>query len=119
MKRANTLTVMNSRNSGSAPLSAGDGLPVLTMADHRSHSNLKMKEVKCMTFMQYRAKMLLLSTQQAELLCELMDVEGIKKEPEQVRKNVGTILALLTETEAFLDSIIGNVCSSSPDSISD
>ncbi len=72
-----------------------------------------------MTIMQYRAKMLLLSTQQAELLCELMDVEGIKKEPEQVRKNVTTILSLLTETEAFLESISGNICPSSTDSISD
>lgn len=72
-----------------------------------------------MTIMQYRAKMLLLSTQQAELLCELMNLEGIKKEPEQVRKNVTTILSLLTETEAFLESIIGNVCSSSNDSIAD
>ena len=72
-----------------------------------------------MTIMQYRAKMLLLSTQQAELLCELMDVDDIKKEPEQVRKNVATILALLTETEAFLESIIDSVCPSSTDSISD
>lgn len=72
-----------------------------------------------MTMMQYRAKMLLLSTQQAELLCELMNLEGIKKEPEQVRKNVGTILALLTETEAFLDNYLKNTCSSSTDSISD
>lgn len=72
-----------------------------------------------MTIMQYRAKMLLLATQQAELLCELMDLEGIKKEPEQVRKNVGTILALLTETEAFLESLQTSGRSSSEKSISD
>lgn len=68
-----------------------------------------------MTFEQYRAKMLLLSTQQAELLCELTALEDIKIEPEQVRKNVTTILALLTETEEFLRYI----CSSSENSISE
>lgn len=72
-----------------------------------------------MTFEQYRAKMLLLSTQQAELLCELTALEDIKIEPEQVRKNVTTILSLLTETEAFIESISENVCSSSENSISE
>lgn len=72
-----------------------------------------------MTIMQYRAKMLLLSTQQAELLCELTALEDIKIEPEQVRRNVTTILSLLTETEAFLETISGNVCSSSENSISE
>lgn len=72
-----------------------------------------------MTIMQYRAKMLLLSTQQAELLCELTALEDIKIEPEQVRRNVATILSLLTETEAFLETISGNVCSSSDNSISE
>lgn len=72
-----------------------------------------------MTIMQYRAKMLLLSTQQAELLCELTALEGIKIEPEQVRRNVATILSLLTETEAFLETISGNIRSSSENSISE
>lgn len=72
-----------------------------------------------MTIMQYRAKMLLLSTQQAELLCELTALEDIKIEPEQVRRNVATILSLLTETKAFLETISGNVCSSSDNSISE
>ena len=72
-----------------------------------------------MTIMQYRAKMLLLSTQQAELLCELTTLEGIKIEPEQVRRNVATILSLLTETEAFLETISENICSSSENSISE
>ena len=72
-----------------------------------------------MTIMQYRAKMLLLSTQQAELLCELTVLEGIKIEPEQVRRNVATILSLLTETEAFLETISGNIRSSSDNSISE
>ena len=72
-----------------------------------------------MTIMQYRAKMLLLSTQQAELLCELTALEGIKIEPEQVRRNVATILSLLTETETFLETISGNIRSSSDNSISE
>ena len=72
-----------------------------------------------MTIMQYRAKMLLLSTQQAELLCELTALEGIKIEPEQVRRTVTTILSLLTETEAFLETISGNIRSSSDNSISE
>lgn len=72
-----------------------------------------------MTIMQYRAKMLLLSTQQAELLCELATLEGIKIEPEQVRRNVTTILSLLTETEAFLETISGNIRSSSDNSITE
>lgn len=78
-----------------------------------------MKEVINMTIMQYRAKMLLLSTQQAELLCELTALEDIKIEPEQVRRNVTTILSLLTETEAFLESFSRNVCSSSGNSITE
>lgn len=72
-----------------------------------------------MTIMQYRAKMLLLSTQQAELLCELTALEGIKIEPEQVRRNVTAILSLLTETEDFLETISGNIRSSSDNSISE
>ena len=72
-----------------------------------------------MTIMQYRAKMLLLSTQQAELLCELTTLEGIKIEPEQVRRNVTTILSLLTETESFLETISGNIRSSSDNSITE
>ena len=72
-----------------------------------------------MTFEQYRAKMLLLSIQQAELLCELTALEDIKIEPEQVRKNVATILALLTEIESFLETFSRNICSSSVNSIAE
>lgn len=36
-------TLKNSRNSGQAPLSAGNGLPALTMADQESEMN-KMNE---------------------------------------------------------------------------
>lgn len=72
-----------------------------------------------MTLTQYKAKMLVLSTQQAELLCELTALEEIKIEPEQVRKNVTAILSLMTETEDFIKSLFQNACSSSEESISD
>lgn len=58
-----------------------------------------------MTMLDFRAEMLRLTTQQAQLLCELTALEDIKIEPEQVRKNVATILALLTETEDFLEEL--------------
>lgn len=37
------MDIKNSRNSGQVPLSAGDGLPALTMADQESEMN-KMSE---------------------------------------------------------------------------
>lgn len=58
-----------------------------------------------MTMLEFRAEMLRLTTQQAQLLCELTALEDIKIEPEQVRKNVTTILSLLTETEDFLEEL--------------
>ena len=58
-----------------------------------------------MTMLEFRAEMLRLTTQQAQLLCELTALEDIKIEPEQVRKNVATILSLLTETEDFLEEL--------------
>ena len=64
-----------------------------------------MKEVISMTFEQYRAKMLLLSTQQAELLCELTALEDIKIEPEQARKNASTVLSIILETAEFLKTV--------------
>ena len=58
-----------------------------------------------MTMLEFRAEMLRLTTRQAQLLCELTALEDIKIEPEQVRKNVTTILSLLTETEDFLEEL--------------
>lgn len=72
-----------------------------------------------MTISQFKTEMLVLILQQAELLCEMTALEDIKIEPEQVRKNVASILALLTETEEFLKNLPTNVCSSSDKSISE
>lgn len=59
-----------------------------------------------MTEQQFRAEMLGYACGAGKALMELtVNPEGIKIEPEQVRKNVATILVLLTETEDFLASI--------------
>ena len=50
--------------------------------------------------------MLLSALSAGKALCEYVCDEGIEKEPEQVRRNVATILTLLTETEEFLKSIL-------------
>lgn len=52
----------------------------------------------------------------AKALCEISQAaeeNGIKLEPEQVRKNVAAILVLLTETEDFLKEFDTNNCSDS------
>ncbi len=72
-----------------------------------------------MTIKQFKTEILVLAIEQAELLCEMMTLEDIKIEPEQARKNVASILALLTETEDFLESLSENICSSSDNSISE
>ncbi len=46
-------------------------------------------------------------------LCESMSLEDTKIEPEQVRKNVQTILVILTETEDFLKDFTQNKSSNS------
>ncbi len=69
--------------------------------------------------LEFRAEMLRLTTQQAQLLCELTALEDIKIEPEQVRKNVTTILALLTETEDFLEELGKHTRPDSVNSIAD
>lgn len=59
-----------------------------------------------MTDQQFRAEMLGYACGAGKALAELtVNPEGIKIEPEQVRKNVATILVLLTETEDFLASL--------------
>ena len=59
-----------------------------------------------MTTMEFRAQMLLHSVRAAQTLCEGTAPEDKKIEPEQVRKNVATILSLLTETEEFLNGYL-------------
>ncbi len=66
-----------------------------------------------MTMAQFRTKMLACALGAAKTLCEGMVPEDAKLEPEQVRKNVSTILVLLTETEDFLKSLKANECSNS------
>ena len=66
-----------------------------------------------MTIEKFRADMLGYACGAGKALCELtVNPEGIKLESEQVRKNVATILVLLTETLDFLNDI-SNDCSDS------
>ncbi len=67
-----------------------------------------------MTEEQFRAEMLGHACGAGKALCEItVNPQGIKIEPEQVRKNVATILVLLTETEDFLKDFDTNNCSDS------
>ncbi len=99
---ASTLT--NSRNGAFAP-SVGDGLPTPMMADPKGSD--------IMTFTQFRAQMLGYALGMGKALCESMSLEDTKIEPEQVRKNVQTILVILTETEDFLKDFTQNKSSNS------
>ncbi len=72
-----------------------------------------------MTIIEYRRRMLLLTIAQAKLLSEMSTVEDIKIEPEQLRKNIGTILSILIEVEELLNMLQENICSNSENSISE
>ncbi|MGN0603291.1 MAG: hypothetical protein ACI4I2_04865 [Oscillospiraceae bacterium] len=66
-----------------------------------------------MTTEQFRAEMLGYACGAGKALMELsVNPEGIKIEPEQVRKNVATILVILTEVTDFLNELSNN-CSGS------
>ena len=65
-----------------------------------------------MKFLEFKAQVLSHAVGQARLLAQVSCLEDIKIEPEQLRRNVATILAVLTETEEFLIAIT-NECSSS------
>ena len=75
--------------------SAGDGLPVLMMADPKGSG-------ETMTYKEFKVNVLVHAVGQAKLLAQASCLEDIKIEPEQLRRNVATILAVLTETEEFL-----------------
>ena len=90
--------------------SARDGLPALMMADHKGDEKMKLIE--------FKKKMLGIAIGQAKLLAEMSVQEDKKIEPEQLRKNITTILTILVETEDFLTSI-KNECSNSNISISE
>lgn len=66
-----------------------------------------------MTEAQFRAQMLGYALGMGKALCESMSLDDTKIEQEQVRKNVQTILVILTECEDFLKSFNTNVCSNS------
>ncbi len=66
-----------------------------------------------MTLTQFRAQMLGYALGMGKALCESMSLEDTKIEPEQVRKNVQTILVILTETEDFLKDFTQNKSSNS------
>ncbi|MBO5449698.1 MAG: hypothetical protein J5994_10285 [Ruminococcus sp.] len=65
-----------------------------------------------MKYKEFEAAVLTHAVGQAKLLAQASCLEDIKMEPEQLRRNVATILAVLTETEEFLFAIT-NECSSS------
>lgn len=66
-----------------------------------------------MTLTQFRTQMLGYALGMGKALCESMSLEDTKIEPEQVRKNVQTILVILTETEDFIKAFNKNECSNS------
>ena len=65
-----------------------------------------------MNTQQFKAEMMLQAIGQAKLLAEMSILEDKKIEPEQLRKNVASILTVMTETEDFIRSL-ENVCSNS------
>lgn len=65
-----------------------------------------------MKYKEFETQVLSHAVGQARLLAQASCLEDIKIEPEQLRRNVATILAVLTETEEFLIAIT-NECSSS------
>lgn len=65
-----------------------------------------------MTYQEFERQMLMHAVGQARLLAQASCLEDKKIEPEQLRKNVATILSVLTETEEFLFSL-ANKCSNS------
>lgn len=71
-----------------------------------------------MKIREFKNRVLGLAISQAKLLCEYSMLEDIKKEPEQLRKNIGTIQSILHDTEDFLNEI-ENACSNSDISISE
>lgn len=65
-----------------------------------------------MKYKEFKAEVLAHAVGQAKLLAQASYLEDIKIEPEQLRRNVATILAVLTETEEFLTTL-SNECSGS------
>lgn len=65
-----------------------------------------------MKFLEFKAQVLVQAVGQAKLLAQASCLEDIKIEPEQLRRNVAIILAVLTETEEYLFDLANNRSSS-------
>ena len=61
-----------------------------------------------MKYKEFKTQVLYHEVGQARLLAQASCLEDIKIEPEQLRRNVATILAVLTETEDFLSDLVNN-----------
>ena len=61
-----------------------------------------------MKYKEFKTQVLSHAVGQARLLAQASWLEDIKIEPEQLRRNVATILAVLTETEDFLSDLVNN-----------
>lgn len=61
-----------------------------------------------MKYKEFKTQVLSHAVRQARLLAQASCLEDIKIEPEQLRRNVATILAVLTETEDFLSDLVNN-----------
>lgn len=59
-----------------------------------------------MKYKEFETQVLAHAVGQARLLAQASCLEDKKIEPEQLRKNVATILAVLTETEEYLYSVM-------------
>lgn len=105
------------------PVSAGNDRPALMMDVKNVLVNQQIsvagqilqKGSDFMTSMEFRAAMLEQAIGAAKVLCLGTSPNDKKIEPEQVRKNVATILSILTETEDFLNEYLRNVRSNSED----
>ncbi|WP_124100910.1 hypothetical protein [Ruminococcus sp. Marseille-P6503] len=61
-----------------------------------------------MKYKEFETQILAHAVGQARLLAQSSCLEDIKIEPEQLRKNIATILSVLTETEEFLFALVNN-----------
>lgn len=61
-----------------------------------------------MKYKEFKTQVLSHAVGQTRLLAQASCLEDIKIEPEQLRRNVATILAVLTETEDFLSDLVNN-----------
>lgn len=58
-----------------------------------------------MTWEEYKRQGLVIVLELVKHIYKMIDCEDIKIEPEQVRKNAATALAIILETEEFLKTV--------------